>query len=138
MSSFKILCIEDNQQTQRMLTFLLTKAGFEVIAADDGRQGVEKAKAWRPALILVDMMMPGMSGSEVIRILRADPVTKDVPMLVLSAYDDEALIEEARAAGADDYLPKTISPTDLIQVIDDYLKVGQTILTRRAFQAVSG
>ena len=136
MSSFKILCIEDNQQTQRMLTFLLTKAGFEVIAADDGRQGVEKAKAWRPALILVDMMMPGMSGSEVIRILRADPVTKDVPMLVLSAYDDEALIEEARAAGADDYLPKTISPTDLIQVIDDYLKVGQTILTRRAFQAV--
>lgn len=138
MSSFKILCIEDNQQTQRMLTFLLTKAGFEVIAADDGRQGVEKAKAWRPALILVDMMMPGMSGSEVIRILRADPVTKDVPMLVLSAYDDEALIEEARAAGADDYLPKTISPTDLIQVIDDYLKVGQTILTRRAFQAVRG
>lgn len=138
MSSFKILCIEDNQQTQRMLTFLLTKAGFEVIAADDGRQGVEKAKAWRPALILVDMMMPGMSGSEVIRILRADPVTKDVPMLVLSAYDDEALIEEARAAGADDYLPKTISPTDLIQVIDDYLKVGQTILTRRALQAVSG
>ena len=138
MSSFKILCIEDNQQTQRMLTFLLTKAGFEVIAADDGRQGIEKAKAWRPALILVDMMMPGMSGSEVIRTLRADPVTKDVPMLVLSAYDDEALIEEARAAGADDYLPKTISPTDLIQVIDDYLKVGQTILTRRAFQAVSG
>lgn len=138
MSSFKILCIEDNQQTQRMLTFLLTKAGFEVIAADDGRQGIEKAKAWRPALILVDMMMPGMSGSEVIRTLRADSVTKDVPMLVLSAYDDEALIEEARAAGADDYLPKTISPTDLIQVIDDYLKVGQTILTRRAFQAVSG
>lgn len=138
MSNFKILCIEDNQQTQRMLTFLLTKAGFEVIAADDGRQGIEKAKAWRPALILVDMMMPGMSGSEVIRTLRADPVTKDVPMLVLSAYDDEALIEEARAAGADDYLPKTISPTDLIQVIDDYLKVGQTILTRRAFQAMSG
>ena len=138
MSSFKILCIEDNQQTQRMLTFLLTKAGFEVIAADDGRQGIEKAKAWRPALILVDMMMPGMSGSEVIRTLRADPVTKDVPMLVLSAYDDEALIEEALAAGADDYLPKTISPTDLIQAIDDYLKVGQTILTRRAFQAMSG
>ena len=58
-------------------------------------------------------------------------------MLILSAYDDVALIEEARAAGADDYLPKTIMPADLIQVIDDYLKVGQTILTQRAFQTVA-
>jgi two-component system alkaline phosphatase synthesis response regulator PhoP len=132
VSSFKILCIEDNRETQRMLTFLLTKAGFEVITADDGAQGIEKAKAWRPALILVDMMMPGMTGAEVIRRLRADTVNKDVPMLILSAYEDSALIEEARAAGADDYLPKTLPPTDLVQVIDDYLKVGQTILTRQA------
>ncbi len=112
-----------------MLTFLLTRAGYEVITADDGFQGIEKAKAWRPALILVDMMMPGITGAEVIRQLRADPVNRNVPMLVLSAYDDAALVEEARAAGADGYLTKTISAQDLIQVIDDYLKVGQTILT---------
>jgi CheY-like chemotaxis protein len=114
-----------------MLTFLLARAGFEVITADDGSQGLEKAKAWRPALILVDMMMPGMSGAEVIRQLRADPVNKHVPILVLSAYHEAALIEEAREAGADDYLSKTLSPDSLIQVIDDYLKVGRTILTRR-------
>jgi len=129
MSSFKILCVEDSRETQRMLTFLLTKAGYEVITADDGRHGIEKAKAWRPALILVDMMMPGITGAEVIRRLRADPVNRNVPMLVLSAYDDAALVEEARAAGADGYLTKTISAQELIQVIDDYLKVGQTILT---------
>ena len=137
VSSFKILCIEDHRETQRVLTFLLSKAGFEVITADDGHQGIKKARAWRPALILVDMMMPGMSGSEVIRRLRADPATKDVPMLIFSAYEDAALIEEARAAGADDYLPKTIMPTDLIHMIDDHLKVGQTMLTRRVFQAVA-
>lgn len=131
VSAFKILCIEDNRETQKMLTFLLTRSGFEVITADDGPQGIEKAKAWRPALILVDMMMPGMSGAEVISKLRTDSVNKDVPMLVLSAYDDKALIEEARAAGADDYIPKTLSPSKLVQVVDDYLRVGQTILTRR-------
>ena len=131
MTGFKILCIEDNRDTQQMLTFLLTRAGFEVITADDGPQGLEKARAWRPALILVDMMMPGMSGAEVIRQLRADPVNKHVPILILSAYNEAALIEEAREAGADDYLSKTLAPDRLTQVIDDYLKVGRTILTRR-------
>jgi CheY-like chemotaxis protein len=131
VSNFKILCVEDNREAQRMLTFLLTKAGYEVITAEDGPQGIEKAKAWRPALILVDMMMPGMTGTEVIRRLRADPINKDVPMLVLSAYNNPALIEEALAAGADDYLIKTISLDELTQVIDDYLRVGQTMLTRR-------
>ncbi len=114
-----------------MLTFVLAKAGYEVITADNGQQGLEKAKAWRPALILVDMMMPAMSGAEFIRRLRADAINKDMPILVLSAYDDKALIEEARAAGADGYLIKTIPVEDLIQVIDDYLKVGRTLLTQR-------
>ena len=130
--NFKILCIEDNRQTQQMLTFLLAKAGFEVITADDGPQGIEKARAWRPALILVDMMMPGMSGAEVIRRLRTDLVNKDVPMLILSAYEDAALIEEAQNAGADDYVLKTLSPPELIRMIEDYLKIGQMMLTRRA------
>jgi len=67
MSTFRILCIEDNPDTQRMLTFILARAGYDVIAADDGAQGVQKARAWRPALILVDMMMPKMSGAETIR-----------------------------------------------------------------------
>ena len=131
MSNFKILCVEDRRETQMMLTFLLARAGYEVITADNGHQGLEKAKAWRPALILVDMMMPGMSGAELIRRLRADMVGKDVPILVLSAYSDTALIEEARAAGADGYLIKTIPVEELLQVIDDYLRVGETILTQQ-------
>ncbi len=131
MSSFKILCVEDSRETQQMLTFLLAKAGYEVITADNGQQGLEKAKAWRPALILVDMMMPRMSGADFIRRLRADLASGDVPILVLSVYDDKALIEEAREAGADGYLIKTIPSEGLLQVIDDHLKVGQTMLTQR-------
>ena len=131
MSNFKILCVEDSRETQQMLTFVLAKAGYEVITADNGQQGLEKAKAWRPALILVDMMMPRMSGADFIRRLRADLASRDVPVLVLSVYVDKALIEEARVAGADGYLIKTIPTEELLQVIDDHLKVGQTMLTQR-------
>ena len=132
MSSFRILCIEDNPDTQRMLTFILARAGYDVITADDGPQGVQKAKAWRPALILVDMMMPKMSGAETIRELRKIDTIKDVPILVLSAYNEQALIDEALAAGADDYLIKTVLPNDLTDVIDRCLEIGSAVLTKKS------
>lgn len=131
MSKFKILCIEDNPDTQRMLSFLLTQGGYEVITADDGYQGIQKAKAWRPALILVDMMMPRMSGVEAVRQLRKLRVTKDIPILMLSAYQEQALIDEAIQAGADDYLIKTVLPDDLTDIIDRYLEVGTAVLSKR-------
>ncbi|MBE7467957.1 MAG: response regulator [Anaerolineae bacterium] len=131
MSKFKILCVEDNADTQRMLSFLLTQAGYEVITADDGFQGIQKAKAWRPALILMDMMMPRMSGVEAVKRLRKLKVTKDIPILMLSAYQEQALIDEAMQAGADDYLIKTILPDDLTDIIDRYLEVGSAVLSKR-------
>ncbi|MDX1523272.1 MAG: response regulator [Anaerolineae bacterium] len=132
MSKFKILCIEDNPDTQRMLTFLLTRAGYDVITADDGFQGIEKAKAWRPALILVDMMMPRMSGAETIRELRRIKSLYHVPILILSAHQEQALINEALAAGADDFLIKTVMPDDLTAIIDKYLELGSALLSRKA------
>ena len=134
MSKFKILCVEDNPDTQRMLSFLLTQAGYEVITADDGLQGVQKAKAWRPALILMDMMMPRMSGVEAVRRLRKMKVTKDIPILMLSAYQEQALIDEAIQAGADDYLIKTVLPDDLTDIIDRYLEVGSAVLSKRVIR----
>ncbi len=134
MSKFKILCVEDNPDTQRMLSFLLTQAGYEVITADDGFQGIQKAKAWRPALILMDMMMPRMSGVEAVKRLRKLKVTKDIPILMLSAYQEQALIDEAIQAGADDYLIKTVLPEDLTDIIDRYLEVGSAVLSRRAIR----
>lgn len=132
LQKFKILCVEDNPDTRRMLTFLLTQADYDVITADDGVQAIEKAKAWRPALILIDMMMPRMSGAEAIRRLRQIKVTKDIPILVLSAYQEKALIDEALEAGADDYLIKTVLPDDLTNIIDKYLEIGAAVLSKRA------
>ena len=132
MSSFRILCIEDNPDTQRMLTFILARAGYDVITADDGPQGIQEAKAWRPALILVDMMMPKMSGAETIRELRKIDTIKDIPILVLSAYNEQALIDEALEAGADDYLIKTVLPNDLTDVIDRCLEIGSAVLTKKS------
>jgi two-component system, OmpR family, alkaline phosphatase synthesis response regulator PhoP len=132
MSSFRILCIEDNPDTQRMLTFILARAGYDVITADDGAQGIQKARAWRPALILVDMMMPKMSGADTIRELRKIDTVKAVPILVLSAYKEQALIEEALAAGADDYLIKTLPPNELTDIIDRCLEIGSAVLTKKA------
>ena len=132
MSKFRILCIEDNPDTQRMLTFILARAGYDVITADDGPQGIEKAKAWRPALILVDMMMPKMSGAETIRELRKIDSIREVPILVLSAYKEGALIDEALAAGADDYLIKTVLPDDLTDIVDRCLEIGSAVLTKKA------
>jgi len=131
MSTFRILCIEDNPDTQRMLTFVLARAGYDVITADDGPQGIQKARAWRPALILVDMMMPQMSGAETIRKLRQIDIIKDIPILVLSAYKEQALIDEALDAGADDYLIKTVLPNDLTDIIDRCLEIGTAVLTKR-------
>ena len=132
MSKFRILCIEDNPDTQKMLTFILARSGYEVITADDGPQGIQKAKAWRPALIMVDMMMPKMSGADTIRELRKLDVIKEIPILVLSAYNEDALINEALEAGADDYINKTILPSDLSEIIDKCLEIGAAVLTKRA------
>jgi CheY-like chemotaxis protein len=134
MSTFRILCIEDNPDTQRMLTFILARAGYDVITADDGAQGLQKARAWRPALILVDMMMPKMSGAETIRELRQIEAIKDIPILVLSAYKEQALIDEALEAGADDYLIKTVLPNDLTDIIDRCLEIGSAVLTKKAIR----
>ena len=132
MSNFRILCIEDNPDTQRMLTFILARSGYDVITAEDGPQGIQKAKAWRPALIMVDMMMPKMSGADTIRELRKIDVIKEIPILVLSAYNEDALIDEALEAGADDYINKTVLPSDLTDIIDKCLEVGTAVLTKRA------
>jgi CheY-like chemotaxis protein len=132
--TLRILCVDDNPETRRMLSFVLTRSGYDVITAEDGAQGIQKAKAWRPALILMDMMMPRMSGADAVRRLREMKVTKDIPILMLSAYHEQALVSEALASGADDYLIKTVLPNDLTEIIDKYLEIGSTVLKKESIR----
>lgn len=129
MSQFVILCVDDNTDTQRVLSFILTNAGYQVVTARDGQQGIEKAKAWRPALILMDLMMPGMSGVEAIQRLRQIKSTANIPIVVLSAYQEPALVEEALSAGADNYILKTTISEGLLELVKKYVQIGASALS---------
>ena len=82
----KILLIEDNEMNRDMLSRRLAKRGYEVVVAVDGRQGVEKARSERPALVLMDMSLPVLDGWEATRELRADPSTQPIPIIALTAH----------------------------------------------------
>lgn len=109
----KILIIEDYQATVGMITSFLQIEGYEVVTANDGPSGLEKAAADKPDLILLDVMMPGMSGIEVCQKLKQDRRTAPIPVIIVSIKCNEQEIAEGRAAGAVDYLVKPFELDDL-------------------------
>lgn len=118
----KILCVEDSVNVQQMLSFILTKAGYDPHIASDGREAVEKAFTLKPDLILMDIMMPDLSGIQAIKQIKSNEVSKHIPIIVLSAYNSHKLINQAIDAGAVRYLDKTIIPDELVKVVQEELK----------------
>jgi len=111
--SEKILIVDDDVDTLRLVGLMLQRQGYEISAASNGSQGLTKALEERPDLILLDVMMPDMDGYEVTRRLRKNPVTVDIPILMFTAktqLDDKVTGFEV---GADDYLTKPTHPTEL-------------------------
>ena len=104
-----ILCVEDNEDNLYMLQRRLTRAGFEVKIAMNGKQAVDWAKTLLPDLIVMDLNLPGLDGFEATRRLKSQPETKHIPIIVLSAHDREKNREKALAAGCDEFETK---PTD--------------------------
>jgi len=96
----KILIIDDEEPIRRLLSQVLEKCGFEVLTATDGECGLAVAYTEQPNLILVDLVMPGMSGTETISQLKSDPVTKDVPVIVLTAESTRENVMQVRALGS--------------------------------------
>lgn len=123
--SYTVLCVEDNLDMQEMLGFILKRAGYEAVFADNGRAGVERALEIQPDLILMDVMMPDMSGIEAVTELRQHDTFAETPIIVLSSYTAGHLIDEALAAGATTYLDKTILPKRLAEILTSYLTTGQ-------------
>lgn len=110
----RILCVEDNEDNLYMLHRRLSRAGFEVKVATDGAEGVEWAKTLLPDLILMDLDLPKVNGWEATRLLKSQPETKHIPIIVLSANAMEHHREKAFAAGCDDYESK---PTDFARLL---------------------
>lgn len=106
----KILIIEDNAGSMELMNYLLRNGGHETIAARNGADGIARALAERPQLIVCDIHMPVMDGYEVARRLKADPATRDIPLVAVTALAMMGDRERVLAAGFDDYVTKPIEP----------------------------
>jgi len=115
--SKRILVIEDTEDNRQIIRDLLDSAGYAWIEAVDGLIGVEKAKAEKPDLILMDMQLPGIDGYEATRRIKADPALAHIPVIAVTSYALAGDEEKTRAAGCDDYVAKPFSPRVLLQKI---------------------
>ena len=117
----KILLVEDNEMNRDMLSRRLVKRGYEVVVAVDGQEGVDKARAESPALVLMDMSLPVLDGWEATREIRADPATRAIPVIALTAHAMAGDREKALAAGCDDFDTKPIELERLLGKIQALL-----------------
>ena len=115
----RILLIEDNEQNRYLATFLLERHGYRVEVAADGLAGVEAATASPPALILLDIQLPGMDGHAVARTLRGVPTLARVPIIAVTSYAMVGDREKVLAAGCDGYLEKPIDPETFVASIEE-------------------
>jgi CheY-like chemotaxis protein len=121
----KILVIEDDPDIQQLVQMALEfTGGYQVSVASDGPEGLGKAEAERPDLILLDAMMPGMDGFEVCRRLKADPALAGIPVVFLTAKAQAAEIEEGLRLGAAGYLTKPFDPMRLKDDLEGYFHDG--------------
>ena len=114
----KILLVEDNEMNRDMLSRRLTKRGYEVAIAIDGEQGVAMARSEAPALILMDMSLPGLDGWEATRQIKATPETRRIPVIALTAHAMSGDREKAIGAGCDDFDTKPVELTRLLEKIE--------------------
>ncbi len=112
-----ILAIDDSASIRQMVGFTLKSSGYEVTEAVDGMDGLEKAKGKTFNLILTDQNMPRMDGLTLIKMLRAMPQYKTVPVLMLTTESSDAMKQQGRAAGATGWLVKPFDPQKLVEVV---------------------
>jgi len=119
--SKRILVVEDQEDNRQILRDLLGSVGFEMMEAWDGAAGVTAAKEQLPDLILMDIQMPLMDGYEATRRIKADPDTKDIPVIVVTSYALSGDEGKARDAGCDGYITKPYSPRQLLAKVQEFL-----------------
>lgn len=118
----KILIVEDDPYVRKFYQRLFSLEKFEVDLAPDGEEGLEKAKLL-PGLILLDIMMPGMNGLDVLKKLKEDPATKNIPVLMLTNLGDDSTVGKAAELGADGFLVKSnTAPEQLLNSVKSYIK----------------
>lgn len=120
----KILAVDDIMDTIRILSAVLEKAGYTVITAMDGLEAIQKAERERPALILLDLMLPKKSGFEVCQELKKNSNTRDIPILMITAKVDPLSRKNGLALGACEYLTKPLNPREILQKVKEHLPLA--------------
>jgi CheY-like chemotaxis protein len=117
----KVLIVDDEPNVRRLLRTILSK-NFNVVEAEDGKQAIEIANSQKPDVILMDMMMPKMDGLTACHLIKNNPATKMIPVIMVSAIDFELNIKLSKHMGAAGYITKPFSSQDLINAIDKVLE----------------
>jgi two-component system, OmpR family, alkaline phosphatase synthesis response regulator PhoP len=113
----KILAVDDEKNIRLLVEINLKRAGYEVVTASDGEEALEKVKSEKPDLVVLDVMMPRKDGFEVLRTLRADPSTMELPVIMLTAKAQDADVFRGWQSGADTYLTKPFNPMELLTFV---------------------
>ncbi|MBN1867743.1 response regulator [Candidatus Sumerlaeota bacterium] len=113
-----ILVADDEEDIKEILKMYLEGCGFDVVTAFDGLDAAQKAKECHPALILMDIMMPVMDGIEVTKMLKASGTTREIPVVMLTAAAQSAMVQKAMEAGATAYISKPFEPDQVREVIE--------------------
>lgn len=117
-----VLIVDDEQQTIEVFQAALSTLGYQITVADNGKNALEKIKNQKFDIIVLDQMMPDMSGNDIIQILKQDEATKNIPVIILTNYGEVGLVKDAIAAGAADYILKyQMTPSDLAEKIKKLL-----------------
>ena len=120
----KILIIDDDENLSAIFEAALQKNGLETIYALNGQSGIDKTKSEKPDLVLLDQVLPDISGNEVLKTLKMDLATQNIPVLMLSNFSQEELVKEAINNGAADYIFKyQVEPQDLVNKVKQALKI---------------
>lgn len=119
----RILIADDNPTNVELLEVYLAEVDCEIATAADGRETLEQVARFRPDLILLDIMMPKLSGFEVCKKIKEDPATRNIMILMVTALNEDGDIERAVAAGCDDFLSKPVNKLELLKRVENMLKL---------------
>ncbi|MDH5633141.1 MAG: hybrid sensor histidine kinase/response regulator [Gammaproteobacteria bacterium] len=117
-----VLCVEDNPVNQKLIVALLKKAGYRVVAAGDGLEGIDMARKYKPDLVIMDMSMPGMDGYEATTLIKSDPMIAHIPVVAVTGNDLEGDRERSLIAGCNGYITKPIDPVAFAPKVAMYLE----------------
>lgn len=145
----RILVAEDEQDVLNLVATNLKTAGYQVLKAENGESALEQVRSALPALVVLDLMLPGMTGLEVCKVLKGDPSTKPIPIIMLTAKAEEVDRIVGLELGADDYVTKPFSPRELVlrvrsilrranapQENTDVLRLGDIQVDRSRYEVV--